>query len=162
MANPIRASILACGLFTVLSACAGTAPPASNTQALTPTSATIVSCPLGVVGARLSIADTPGGVDLTLVAPREQVEELRARAQHAAALHGPGKQKGLGHHGTHRNGGHHGLRLGELPPVAVEVVDLDDGALLRLVADNPADVADLRTRAHERVAAVEKAACDSW
>jgi hypothetical protein len=112
------------------------------------------------VGSELSLADVPGGIDVTMTAAPDRVDELRRRVREAAALHGDGAHQGLGHDGEHLGAHRHGLRLTALPPIDTAVEDVKDGARLHLVAKSDARVDQLRTELRDRVALVLAARCD--
>ncbi len=118
------------------------------------------ACPVGVEGARIAIADAPGGADLTLTASADRVPELRQRLRDAASLYGVGAHRGLGHHGAHLGAQRHGLRLTELPPLDARVEDVDGGARMHLRAKVPSQADELRSRLHARVEAVGAGPCD--
>jgi hypothetical protein len=115
---------------------------------------------MGVEGARVDVSDVDGGVELTVTASTDQVEEVRIRARNAAELRGAGSHDGLGHDGQHFGHHRHGLRLSGLPPTDVTVEDVDGGARIRLAAIVPDQIDALRERARENVAAASAAPCN--
>ena len=110
--------------------------------------------------ATIAVVDTAGGVDLTLTAPAERVQELRRRTRDVAALYGPAAHRGLGHGGKHLGAQRHGLRLSELPALRADVDDVEGGARLHLVAKISEQADELRARVHERVDEVRAGPCD--
>jgi hypothetical protein len=118
------------------------------------------SCPLGVEGSELRLADAPGGIDVTMTAPPDQIDELRARMREAAALHGAGAHEGLGHDGEHVGAHRHGLRLTALPAMDAKVEDIAGGARMHLVAKASDEVGQLRAQLRDRVVLVLAARCD--
>ncbi len=140
-------------------ACASDPPPASSV----PPAPIGSRCALGVSGAHVDVADSHGGVDLTFTTG-DSVENLRARAREAAKMHGRGAHAGLGHAGRHGlgdgRGESHGLRLWSMPPAYAQVHDIDNGALLTLVAVDPARRDELRTKVRERVSELQRAPCN--
>lgn len=136
-------------LATVLAGCvpSGRAPFVGG-ERFVPSAAT--TCPLGFRGARIGVEDRNAGFDLVLVAYGD-VEELQRRARDAAAMHGPGAHRGLGHEGQHGLGGRHGLGLGRLGVrVRAESEDTVEGARIHVAALDPADITRLRQAIHSR------------
>ena len=126
-------------------------PPATPTTTAAPASG---GCPLGIEGARVTVEDTADGVALTFTTVT-RVDELRTRARTAAEMHGAGRQQGAGHDGVHGQGGHHGLHAMHLPPATGTVADVPDGARIRLVPSDAADLARLREHARDGAARVQ-------
>jgi hypothetical protein len=153
----IRSSILvgACAI-ALLTDCtrAPTTPVPTSAPSEEPS-----GCPLGVEDAQIKVLDTPSGVDLTLTAPADRVDELRRRARDAAALHGPGAHEGLGHEGVHMGAQRHGLRLTEMPPMDASVEDVQGGAILHLYAKVAAQRDELREKVHGRVDEIMAGPC---
>jgi hypothetical protein len=124
--------------------------------------APVEGCALGVSGARVSARDTSTGVVLEFDAI-DHIDELRRRVRAAAEVHGPAAHEGLGHHGAHAQGGDHGLRLWDAPPLRASVADTARGALLRVDADDPADpgaLRDLRQVMHARADRLSETRCN--
>ena len=108
------------------------------------------TCPFGDHGARIGVEDTADGVDITVTTLRD-VEELRHRARDAAAMYGPAAHRGLGHHGKHGTGEHHGLGLAELrPEVKAAEVDVPGGAKIHVTPADPAKIDDVRRNVRAR------------
>ena len=140
-------------------ACASDPPPKPGTATTATTAGTPgTGCPLGVEGARVTVEDTTDGVALTFTTVT-RVDELRTRARTASLMHGAGKQQGAGHDGVHGQGGHHGLHAMHLPPATGTVDDVADGARIRLVPFDAADLSRLREHAREGAARVQTV-CD--
>jgi hypothetical protein len=126
------------GLLFSLAACTAS----TEMRAVRPTTLTQApssGCALGVAGALATVDETDKGVSLTILSPADRIDELRGRARHAAALHGPGAREGLGHDGAHGKGGQHGLQAMQLPPATGTFAEIEGGARITLV---PADAAD--------------------
>jgi hypothetical protein len=117
------------------------------------------SCPLGVRSARVEVRDIAGGAELTVTADVDHLAQIRARAQDAAALHGPGSHRGPGHDGHHLGAHTHGLRLTELPPVTARYQELPSGARISLQAIVPHQVDAMREHLRENVATVMRVPC---
>jgi len=111
----------------------------------------VTGCPLGVSGALATIESDEQGVALTFLTAPERVDELRARTRHAAEFHGPDAHLGLGHAGTHGQGGQHGLHAMQLPPTRATVTDVKAGARVELVPVDPADRGALEAKAQDGV-----------
>lgn len=141
-------------------ACAETATPPKDPGAVThagviePTPNARPTCPLGMTGTEVAVANTPDGVDVSFTL-KGDVSELRERVNSQAAVHGPGRNAGLGHGGIH-NGAHtHGLRLSELDfPVHATATDIDGGGRVHVFANSPADVDKLQREVFERAAKI--------
>jgi hypothetical protein len=115
-------------------------------------------CPLGVAGGHVWTEDTPTGIALTFVS-KDRPEEMRARANDAAAQHGPGQKVGAGHEGRHGEGGTHGLQLLQAPPAYSVASDIEGGARIHLTAVDANDRDALRTKLRERAARMNEAPC---
>jgi hypothetical protein len=114
-------------------------------------------CPLGFVGAHVTIDDTPDGAVFTFTTD-ERVAELRERVATSAAMYGPGAHRGLGHGGEHGLGQKHGLALSELP-VTTAVETIEHGARLRVLITDFARRAEVRQALHERAERVAAGEC---
>jgi hypothetical protein len=117
------------------------------------------ACPLGVPRAHVVVEDTSDGVALTFTASPEQLDDLRLRARHAAAMHGPGAHLGPGHAGAHNDGGEHGLQAMQLPPAHATVTDVDGGTRIALVPSDAVDRDALVEKVHERGQRMNILAC---
>jgi hypothetical protein len=122
------------------------------------------SCPFGVNGAEVVVNDTNEGAVMTFTTTPEKVNDLRERVADAAAMHGPGEQVGKGHDPSmpgakHGDGGHHGLKAMQFPPMRATMDKMDGGAKLTLVAQVPTDVPALQAKARERAKAMAES-CD--
>jgi hypothetical protein len=149
----------------VLAACAETSTPtpASAPTKLQSAQAT-VACPFGVTGAEVLVSDTADGVVMTFKARADKLDDLRERVADAAAMHGPGEQLGKGHDASmpgakHGDGGNHGLKAMQFPPMRAVMDRTEGGATLTLTAQVPADVPALQAKARERAKAMAEA-CD--
>ena len=156
MRHLVIPSLASLGLLASLASCASDPPRPPVTPTTTSASAPSTftgPCPLGVEGARVEAIDTPSGVSLRFASP-DRVAELRARARDAARMYGVGSFRGAGHGGHHGEGGEHGLQPLQLPMSSAVAWDVDGGARIDLVPDDPADIHRLRIKAHERVEAM--------
>ena len=151
MRHLVVPSLASVGLLASLSSCSSGTPRPS----VTPTTPSTFTgpCPLGVEGARVETIDTPSGVSLRFASP-DRVEELRARARDAARMYGVGAFRGAGHDGHHGEGGQHGLQPLQRPLSSAVALDVDGGARIDLVPDDPADIHRLRIKARERAEAM--------
>lgn len=143
-------------LFVTLAAAACTTaqtPAPTLTQGEAPR-----GCALGVRGATVVAEDTPDGVALSFTS-KNKPEEMRERANDAAAQHGPGERVGRGHEGRHGHGGDHGLQLAQLPATKSVAEDIENGARIRFVPADPAEKDLLRTKLRERADAMNTLQC---
>lgn len=115
-------------------------------------------CPLGVAGATVVAEDTPDGIALSFRS-KNRPQEMRERANDAAAQHGPGQRLGRGHEGKHGDGADHGLQLMQAPPARSVAEDIEDGARVRFVAADLRDTDALRTKLRERASAMNDLTC---
>lgn len=148
---------LALALFTVCGTSACTTsepPPRTSAEATILQASPSTSCPLGVQGARVKVDDTMDGVAMTFTAPPDRVDELRARAEDAAAMKGPGKGQGMGHDGKHGMGGDHGLKAMQLPPASAESRHIEGGARITFRPSFEGDLMSLRVKVRERAEAM--------
>lgn len=129
------------------------------------------ACPMEVPGTTVSAQDVEGGVALAFTTSSPQVDEVRRRVQHMAAMtEGEGIDDTQGktpaetgeHEGMHE-GMHEGAKE-ETAPLA-EVVDsataenIENGARLTLRTDDPAELAQLRQRAREHAQMMARGEC---
>jgi hypothetical protein len=115
-------------------------------------------CALGVSGASVAAEDTPDGIALSFRSQNRR-EEMRERANDAAAQHGPGQRLGRGHEGKHGDGGDHGLQMMQMPPARSVSEDIEGGARIRFVAADPKDTESLRSKLRERADAMNAGTC---
>jgi hypothetical protein len=152
-------SALAAALVTLVTGAAAVgcttaqAPAPSLTQAEAPR-----GCALGVPGATVVAEDTPEGIALSFTS-KDKPEEMRERANDAAAQHGPGQRVGRGHDGRHGHGGDHGLQLMQVPAVKSVADDIEGGARIRFAAADPAETELVRTKLRDRANAMNALAC---
>ena len=115
-------------------------------------------CPLGVSGGTVTVENTPDGAALSFRS-KNRVDEMRERANDAAAQHGPGQGLGRGHEGKHAEGGEHGLQVMQMPASRSVATDIEGGARIVFVAVNPADTESLRSKLRERASFLNAATC---
>ena len=115
-------------------------------------------CALGVAGSNVVAEDTPDGIAL-LFTSRDKPEEMRERANDAAAQHGPGAHMGRGHEGQHGQGADHGLQMIQGPAARAVAEDVEGGARLRFVATDPAETEALRAKLRKQADAMNATAC---
>jgi hypothetical protein len=115
-------------------------------------------CALGVAGSTVVAEDTPDGIVLSFRS-KNRPEEMRERANDAAAQHGPGQRLGRGHDGKHGDGADHGLQLMQAPPARSVAEDIEGGARIRFVAADARDMEALRTKLRERAYAMNNMTC---
>jgi hypothetical protein len=138
----------------VTAACTTAQTPAPTlTQADAPR-----GCALGVPGATVVAEDTPDGIALSFTS-KDKPEEMRERANDAAAQHGPGERVGRGHQGHHGEGGDHGLQMIQAPPARSVAEDIENGSRVRFVPADPAEKTRLRAKLRERVDAMNAQQC---
>lgn len=137
----------------LLGACTTQTPAPTLTQAEAPR-----GCALGVAGATVVAEDTPDGIALSFTS-KDKPEEMRERANDAAAQHGPGQRVGRGHDGRHGSGGDHGLQLIQAPPAKSAAEDIENGARVRFVPADPAEKEVLRAKLRDRADAMNAQPC---
>lgn len=134
-------------------ACTTAQPAPSLTKADLPR-----GCALGVPGATVIAEDTPEGIALSFVS-KDRPEEMRERANDAAAQHGPTTRLGRGHDGLHGEGGDHGLKMLQAPVAKSVAADIDGGARIRFAAADPAERDLLRAKLRERAVTMNEQTC---
>lgn len=146
---------LALTLITLLAVACSTGQTASPalTQGEAPR-----GCALGVSGASVVAEDTPDGIALSFRSQTRR-EEMRERANDAAAQHGPGQRLGRGHEGKHGDGGDHGLQMMQMPPARSVSEDIEGGARIRFAAVDSKDTESLRSKLRERADAMNAGTC---
>ena len=108
------------------------------------------TCPFGIRGTRVEMADTRDGVVITLRAFGD-VEDVRRRVRNAAAMYGPGAKMGPGHGKKHGTGEQHGLGLAHLGvPVNALAEDIPEGARLFVWPKRPEDLEAMRAALEDR------------
>lgn len=147
-----------------LVACAETSShPAADPASVKSAEATR-SCPFGVKGAQVLVSDTNDGVTMTFSTTPDKLDDLRERVADAAAMHGPGEQVGKGHDPSmpgarHGDGGNHGLKAMQFPPMRAVADKVDGGVRLTLSAQVPTDAPAIQAKARERAKAMAES-CD--
>jgi hypothetical protein len=155
----------ALALALALAGCAETSNPQPATDPTSVKSAQATqSCPFGVRGAEVLVTDTADGAVMTFTVTPDKLDDLRERVADAAAMHGPGEQVGKGHDpGTpgarHGDGGNHGLKAMQFPPMRAVAEKMENGTKLTLTAQVPADAPALQAKARERAKAMAES-CD--
>jgi hypothetical protein len=152
-------SMIKLGLLFALAACSTATEPVAGKPTMLTQGQFVGGCPLGVAGALATVSETDDGVAITFLTTPDQLDELRERARHAAALHGPNAKLGLGHDGAHGQGGHHGLQAFQLPPCHAVASDVEAGARITLVPADAADRAVLIAKATDGVRRMNVLAC---
>jgi hypothetical protein len=152
-------SMIKLGLLFGLAACTTATEPTAGKPTTVTQGQLASGCPLGVAGTLATVSETEDGVALTFLTTPDKLDELRERARHAAALHGPGAKMGVGHDGSHAQGGHHGLQGLQLPPSRGLASDVEAGARITLTPIDAADRSALLTKATDGVRRMNAAAC---
>lgn len=115
-------------------------------------------CALGVPGSKVVAEDTPDGIAL-LFTSEAWPEEMRARAQDAAAQHGPSARLGHGHDGQHGQGADHGLQMIQGPTARSAADPIEGGARVRFVAIDGAETDALRAKLRKQTDALNATTC---
>ena len=103
-------------------------------------------CPMKIQDFELAASNTTTGVAITFTTKPDQVDTLRLRVQHWAAMHTAGPEQ------------QHGMRHGTLPGTA-EYEAIPNGIRLTLTATDPAKLEEFRAAARTRVEAMKKGDC---
>lgn len=112
------------------------------------------ACPIAVEGTDVEVEDTENGVALTFTTESGDVELVRERAEHLAAMYE--MHRGRGHmmwHHMGRGGGHMGRGMGPgagqgpMPAANATVEEIEGGARLVLTPVGGEDLATLRQHA---------------
>jgi hypothetical protein len=85
-------------------------------------------CPMRVEGTTVAVSDVEGGVALAFTTSTGDVAQVRERARRMAAMHD----------------GRPGMGMGMMPAATATVEDIDGGARITLVANDPAQEDALR------------------
>lgn len=102
-------------------------------------------CPSEVPGVAIAAADTADGVAISFTAPADQVEELRARVRHMAAMHERHHVAGRGHMA--------------MPDSDTRVEEIEGGSRITFTPANPDEVGQLRTHVRQRVEQMRAGGC---
>lgn len=172
--SPIGRAV-ALAALVALAACGKERSPApeqrTSTGTTTITGATTTACPMVVPGATTTVTDVDGGVAITIAAPAERVDEVRARAQRMAAaggmsaacpcaegaadggamMHGRGMMSGM--HAGHAMG----MRM--MVPSDTRVEEVEGGVRMTLVARDAKDIPALREQARVHVEHMKAGGC---
>lgn len=116
-------------------------------------------CAFGVEGVVVAYAETATGARLSFVTTAEKRPSLRERARDATMQYGPGAGRGRGHEGKHGDGGMHGLRLMQIPPVNTSLIETEDGAAIDFEPIAESDRDELRVHLYRRALELDRA-CD--
>ena len=115
-------------------------------------------CALGVPGSTVVAEDIPDGIALVFTS-NDRPDEMRERANDAAAQHGPGARMGRGHEGRHGQGADHGLQMIQGPAARSAAEDVEGGARIRFVASDPGETEALRTKLRKQADAFNTTTC---
>jgi hypothetical protein len=150
LALPVLAG--ACRVYTNGSAGTTRLTAAENLAASRPTvaqSERLSRCPSAVSGATTLVNETPGGVEVRVMASGEATEEIRTRA---AALRGAAEET----RGEHMGNGMSKARFGRCPVVmrntTLEVRDIPGGSAIVIKPSHPNELAWLRREVEARSA----------
>ncbi len=106
-------------------------------------------CPKKMADVDVVAEDVPGGVAVNVTTSNpEQVAELREKVRAKVARHNGGGGEGTGGSGCPHHG-HEGMK--KMPPSKVTVEDIEGGARVVHVAEDPAQVDALRAQVREFV-----------
>jgi hypothetical protein len=115
----------------------------------------MANCPSATQGASTSVANIPGGVQLTVTAPDTvQQQEIRRRAQTQLAMGTHAKHGALEHTGQGTGSGRFGYCPGMVEDTVVSVDELPDGARITVRANKTKNVALLQQDTFRRAEAL--------
>ena len=113
-------------------------------------------CPSAVPGARTRVADTDGGVVVTVTAPGDPLAaaEIRRRVQFQLQIVDQPERSAIEHTGLGTGSGRYGYCPGMIEHTSLDARWRSDGAVLTVRADRPADVPRLRAQTRKRARAL--------
>lgn len=97
-------------------------------------------------GVNVTVTDVQEGAMLTMKSPPEGVDRVRALGRHIETMHA-----------RHLGDGDDVMTM--VPAAAVVAEDIEDGIRLVFIAENPATVETLRSRAREQAERIRTARC---
>ena len=115
-------------------------------QTVMPGPMSMQECPMKIQDFEVAASDTTTGVAVTFTTKQDQVETLRLRVQHWAAMHTAGSEQ------------QQTMRHGTLPGTA-EYEAIPNGARLTFTAKDPAKLKEFRAAVRTRVEAMKKGDC---
>jgi hypothetical protein len=161
-----RSLLVGIAAFALLSGCAHSAPAATAPMGHDHGGKMAAMCPMGVPGTQVSSIDEVDGSTMTFTAP-DQVPELRRRVQAMAEMHNR-HHAGGGMHEEKEGGGMMGGMMGGgkemggmmMPPSHATVVEVENGASMKLTPNDPADLQKLRDAARMHVERMQQHGCE--
>lgn len=131
-------------------------------------------CPMAIEGVEVDVSDAEGGVAMEFTTDTGDVQDLRDRVRHMAAMYeihrGGGHMMWHHHMDGHRHGRRgHGRGMGPgrgmggqrtpMPDATATMEEIDEGARLVLVPRDPAELDELRTHAQMQEQRMESGQC---
>lgn len=127
----------------------------------------MANCPMNVPGTKVSAADSVNGETVTFTTS-DQVTELRRRVHAMASMHNEKHADGATHEGM--KGG--GMMMGggmmgsdkpmdgmKMPPSRATALDVESGASVTVIPNDPADLPKLRSAVRMHVEHMQKSGC---
>jgi hypothetical protein len=161
-----RSLLVGIAAFAVLSGCAHSAPAATAPMGQGHGGKMMANCPMDVPGAQVSSVEEVDGSTMTFTAP-DQVPDLRRRVHAMAEMHNR-HHAGGGTHEVKQGGGMMGGMMGSgkemggmmMPPSHATVVEVENGASIKLTPTDPADLQKLKDAVHMHVERMQSHGCE--
>lgn len=153
--------------FLLLSACAHAPSGEPSAHSSGHADGMMADCPMKVPGTKVSAADSVNGETVTFTTP-DQVAELRRRVHAMASMHNEKHSDGATHEGMKSGGmmmggGMMGNEMPmegmKMPPSRATALDVESGASVTLIPNDPADLQKLRSAVRMHVEHMQKSGC---
>jgi hypothetical protein len=148
--------------LALLSGCAHSSQPAAAAPMAGAGDEMKAMCPMGVPGTQVSAVDEVNGSTMTFTA-HAHVAELQRRVHDMAKMHNQHHAGGDTHEGMHMGGTMGGGREMSgmmMPPSDATVFNLENGASIKLMPINEADLLTLQTAVRMHAQRMQQSGCD--
>jgi hypothetical protein len=148
--------------LALLSGCAHSSQPAAAAPMAGAGDEMKAMCPMGVPGTQVSAVDEVNGSTMTFTA-HAQVAELQRRVHDMVKMHNQHHAGGDTHEGMHMGGmmgGGKEMSGMMMPPSDATVFNLENGASIKLMPINEADLLTLQTAVRMHAQRMQQSGCD--
>lgn len=158
----LRMLLVGTTALALLSGCAHSTRPAAAAPMHGAGADMKAICPMEVPDTQVSAVDEVNGATLTFTAPA-QVAELQRRVHAMATMHNQHHAGGDTHQGQHSDGmmgGGNQMSGMMMPPSHATVFDLENGASIKLMPSNAADLPTLQAAARMHAQRMQQNGCE--
>jgi hypothetical protein len=148
-----RSLLVGAAAFTLLAGCAHTVPPATAAEAPRHGGEMMAMCPMDIPGTQVSSVDEVNGSTVTFTA-----QEQMHNQHHAGSATHEEKEHGGMMGGMMGSGGE--MKGMMMPPSHATFFELDNGASLKVMPSDPADLQKLQDMVRKHVERMQHDGCE--